>query len=107
MKIYPMLIAVAALVTSCGSPDSRETAADRVANVTAARDSSTPATATVKQLEAKLNTCSAAAGCPVQPILEALWMRGYCRTSSESTIAECTPQEIADDRSTTAEFGRR
>ena len=66
-----------------------------------------PAEATVEQLEEKLNACSAEAGCSVQSILEMLWARGYCRTDAQSTVARCTAQEIADDRSTTAELGRR
>lgn len=96
-------IALAALVTSCGSHDHRQTA-DRGANMTAATKNATAAMLTVGQLEAKLNACSADVGCHVQSILETLWARGYCRTSSEGTIVKCTPEEIADDRSTTADF---
>jgi len=105
MKNCGILIAVAALVGSCGSADSRDTAAGRAANTAAASKRPAATVATVPQLQARLNACSADGGCRVQSILEALWARGYCRTSSEGTIARCTPEEIADDRRTTAQFG--
>jgi hypothetical protein len=105
MKNCGILIAVAALVGSCGSPESREPAADRATNATAAPKRSAASIVTVPQLKARLNACSAEAGCRVQPILEMLWARGYCRTSSGGTIAKCTAEEIADDRTTTAAFG--
>jgi hypothetical protein len=105
MKNCGMLIAVVALVSSCGSPESKQAAAFRATNKNAAPKSSTASIVTVPQLQAKLNACSAEAGCRAQSTLETLWARGYCRTSSEGTIAKCTPEEIADDRTTTAEFG--
>jgi len=106
MKIETMLIAVVAVVSSCGSPGSVDAPVDRVANVARAPEGSTSAMTTIEQLEANLNACSAEAGCREQSILKALWTRGYCRTSSGGTIGKCTPREIADDRRTTAEFGR-
>jgi hypothetical protein len=107
MKNCGILVVAAALLSSCGSPDSRATAADHVAKTGAASKRPAASIVTVPQLQARLNACSADGGCRVQSILETLWARGYCRTSSEGTITKCTPEEIADDRTTTAQFANR